>query len=271
MQQGTFIIKARSAKLTHDTEFMGKMDPYVVIKIGANTQKTKVHEDGGKTPKWDETFKFPAVRIGDIVNYEIWDKETMKKDDFVGSGSFSISQIHLSKNEMEMEIAYEKKKAGEVLFDLEFVPDPKQEEKAGENEVIEEKKETDQDAIVKIQAELDKLWEVIEDEREKSKPADQKKRKDFSALQNAIAQSRTEIMKNKDELAKYDQELQGTIDKFKNFLDEQKAAKRYLEGQHSALGTLSIYIKIINFFLQFYRNHHFAWDPHCECVRWGSQ
>ena len=240
--QGTFVIKARSAKLTHDTELMGKMDPYVVIKIGEVTQKTKVHEDGGKTPKWEETFKFPS-KIGDIVNFEIWDKEKIKKDDFVGSGSFSISQLHVSnKNEFDQDIFYEKKKAGEVLFEIEFIPDPpKKEGSPEEQHVVEEMKETDQDAIIKLQTELDKLWEAIEEEREKNKPADQKKKKDFSALHNAIGQTKNEISRNKEELARYDQELQGIIDKFKGFLDEQKAAKRYLEGEHSILGTLSTF------------------------------
>lgn len=237
--QGTFVIKARSAKLTHDTELMGKMDPYVVIKIGEVTQKTKVHDDGGKTPKWEETFKFPA-KIGDIVNFEVWDKEKIAKDDFVGGGSFSISQLHVSnKNEFDHEIFYEKKKAGEVLFELEFIPEVKKEAAPGEQQVIEEKKETDQDVIVKLQAELDKLWEAIEEEREKGKPVDQKKKKDFSALHNTIGQTKNEISRTKAEVTKFDQDLQGVIEKFKGFLDEQKAAKRYLEGEHSILGTLS--------------------------------
>lgn len=32
---GTLIIKPISGKLTRDTEFMGKMDPYCVCKIGS--------------------------------------------------------------------------------------------------------------------------------------------------------------------------------------------------------------------------------------------
>lgn len=32
------------------------MDPYVVIKAGTKTVKTKVHENGGKAPKWNDTL-----------------------------------------------------------------------------------------------------------------------------------------------------------------------------------------------------------------------
>ena len=41
------------AKLTRDTETFGKMDPYAVVNyLGREIGRTKVHEDGGKTPKW---------------------------------------------------------------------------------------------------------------------------------------------------------------------------------------------------------------------------
>lgn len=237
--QGTLIIKARSAKLIRDTELMGKMDPYCVIKVGSASQKTKVKDDAGKTPVWEETFKFKA-NVGDIVAFEVWDKETIKKDDIIGSGQFSISQLHVNnQNEFEQDIFYEKKKAGMVVFEIEFVPDPVEELKPGENKQSEEKKETDQEAIVKMQEELDKLWENIEEQREKNKPADNRKKKDFSALNNSITQVRKDIMRSKEDIAKFDQDLQGIIDKFRLYLEEQKQAKKLLEGEHSELGLLS--------------------------------
>ena len=238
--QGTFIIKAKSAKLIRDTESFGKMDPYCVIKIGNTTLKTTVKDDAGKTPVWEETFKFKA-QVGDIVNFEVWDKEKIKKDDIIGSGSFSITQLHVNnKNEFEQDIYYEKKKAGVVFLEFEFIPDPIIEEKPIEVMGVEEKKESDEEAIRRLQTELEKVWEVIEEEREKGKPVDVKKKKDFSVLQNSINQTRNEVMKVKDEVAQFDKELQGVIDKFRLFLDEQKQAKRYLEGEHGELGNLSI-------------------------------
>jgi septal ring factor EnvC (AmiA/AmiB activator) len=136
--------------------------------------------------------------------------------------------------------------------------------------VVEEKKETDGEAIEKLQAELDKCWEVIEEEREKNQPVDQKKRKDFSALKNSINQTRTDIMRSKDELERFDKDLQEIIGKFKGFLDEQKAAKRYLEGENSALNTLSFLFRIL-IFNNFLRNHCFTRYSFCEHCRWRSQ
>lgn len=252
--QGTFIIKAKSAKLTRDTELMGKMDPYCVIKIGSTTQKTQVKEDAGKVPVWEETFKF-KTQVGEIVHFEVWDKEKIKKDDLVGSGSFSITQLHVNnKNEFDQEIFYEKKKAGEVYLEIEFISDPIKELQENKGNVTaEEIKETDHDAIVKLQEELAKIWVGIEEEREKAKPVDMTKKKDFSVLQNSINQARNETMKTKDELSRFDTDLQGVIDKFRIFLDEQKQAKKYLEGEHGELGILSLLnyflIKIIIIFL----------------------
>jgi len=34
IKTGTLIISPLSAKLTHDTEYFGKMDPYCIVKVG---------------------------------------------------------------------------------------------------------------------------------------------------------------------------------------------------------------------------------------------
>ena len=47
---GELLIKPYAAKLTHDTEFLGKMDPYVKIKFGSIEKRSSVHNNGGKFP-----------------------------------------------------------------------------------------------------------------------------------------------------------------------------------------------------------------------------
>ena len=39
--EGTLIIKPTCAKLKYDTEIFGKMDPYAILTIGTQTQKTR--------------------------------------------------------------------------------------------------------------------------------------------------------------------------------------------------------------------------------------
>lgn len=49
-------LTAVGAKLTKDTEMFGKMDPYLIIDIKGKKQQTKVHDNGGKLPVWNQTF-----------------------------------------------------------------------------------------------------------------------------------------------------------------------------------------------------------------------
>ena len=49
---GTMRLHLIEAKLTHDTERIGKMDPYVVVKLREEEWKGPVHDNGGKHPNW---------------------------------------------------------------------------------------------------------------------------------------------------------------------------------------------------------------------------
>ncbi len=55
---GTIIIKPLSAKLKRDTETLGKMDPFCVVTLGSQKQKTKPHNNAGKFPSWTEKLNF---------------------------------------------------------------------------------------------------------------------------------------------------------------------------------------------------------------------
>ncbi|XP_067885811.1 multiple C2 and transmembrane domain-containing protein 1-like isoform X2 [Heterodontus francisci] len=69
----------------------GLSDPYVKFKMGCQKYKSKTIL---KTlnPQWREQFDFLlAEEKGGIMDITVWDKDSMKKDDFIGS-----CQIHLS-------------------------------------------------------------------------------------------------------------------------------------------------------------------------------
>lgn len=71
---GTLELTVVEANLTKDTEFMGKMDPFVTIQYSSGQPgvkhhfKTTVKDDAGKTPKWNETFK---LEVKDIAQEKI--------------------------------------------------------------------------------------------------------------------------------------------------------------------------------------------------------
>ena len=53
---GVLILNLKGANLERNTELMGKMDPYCIVKYLKKEYKSKVHNAGGKQPVWDDQF-----------------------------------------------------------------------------------------------------------------------------------------------------------------------------------------------------------------------
>ena len=51
---GKLIASPKEATLTRDTEIFAKMDPYLVLKYNGIVHKSKVHNGGGKKPRWND-------------------------------------------------------------------------------------------------------------------------------------------------------------------------------------------------------------------------
>ena len=67
------------AKLTKDVDAFGKQDPYCKITYMGTPFKTRVHENGGKNPVWNQTFEIRVGSISDDLLIEV------KDDDVVGA------------------------------------------------------------------------------------------------------------------------------------------------------------------------------------------
>ena len=124
---GTIQLTIISAKLTHDTETFGKMDPYCVLKLKSTSFKTKTHQDAGKFPAWNQVFNIRTDQVGDVLELEVWDEDTLSKDDLIGIGFFSVPYLvsALEQKEAWFPLTYKDKKAGEVLIAHQFFPDGK--------------------------------------------------------------------------------------------------------------------------------------------------
>lgn len=53
---GWLTVTIKSGVLTHDTELIGSMDPFVKWNYREKEYKTTVHYKGGKKPSWNEVF-----------------------------------------------------------------------------------------------------------------------------------------------------------------------------------------------------------------------
>ena len=68
------------AKLTRDTEWFSKMDPYVVIETRNQKLKTRTLDGAGKTPKWDQVFDVDVKYIGDDMKITVYDEDLTASD-----------------------------------------------------------------------------------------------------------------------------------------------------------------------------------------------
>lgn len=124
--QGRLIVKPNRAEVTRDTDAVSKMDPYIQIKVGTVTQRTKSHEGGGKTPSWPDVFEFER-KTEDVLSFEIYDDDP-GADDLVGTGSINLDKICGDKPrhfEEPVKVLHKDKDIGKVFFSIDFVPDVK--------------------------------------------------------------------------------------------------------------------------------------------------
>jgi len=82
MTTGTLRLHVIEAKLTRDTEWFSKMDPYTVIETRQQKLRTKTMDNAGKTPKWDQIFDLDVKYIGDDIVVTVYD-EDLTSDDMV--------------------------------------------------------------------------------------------------------------------------------------------------------------------------------------------
>lgn len=73
----------------------GTSDPYCVLRLGAQQQKTKVLLRT-LCPQWNETLTFPITdAMATTLNVSVWDSDKYTSDDPLGSCSYDCSTLNL--------------------------------------------------------------------------------------------------------------------------------------------------------------------------------
>ena len=121
---GKLIVSPLQAQLTRDTETFGKMDPYVVVVFGSQSQKSSVCSNGGKTPSWKDTFTFQRTKE-ELIVFQVWDHDTISKNDMAGEGVLAFSRVASGKFSDWVELSYKGKPAGKILINAQFMEDVK--------------------------------------------------------------------------------------------------------------------------------------------------
>ena len=125
-QGGMLTIKAVHGKLTRDLETFGKQDPYVKITYMGTPYKTRVHENGGKNPVWNQEFTFRIGSTSDDILVECKDDDTIGAK-MIGKSTIKASAFCINNGVREYFTVTDNygKSVGQILFETKYVPDNK--------------------------------------------------------------------------------------------------------------------------------------------------
>ena len=124
MNCGTLIVRPLSAKLTYNTEWFARMDPYAVCTIGGTINKTATSWNTGKNPSWQDTLNF-RVNGDPLMHVALYDKDNVTRDDYIGEGVVSLLQIYNTRNSNQWINLKRRngKPAGQIMVQFEFYPE----------------------------------------------------------------------------------------------------------------------------------------------------
>ena len=124
MNRGTLIVRPLSAKLTYNTEWFARMDPYAVCTIGGTINKTATSWNTGKNPSWQDTLNF-RVNGDPLMHVAVYDKDNVTRDDYIGEGVVSLLQIYNTRNSNQWINLKRRngKPAGQIMISFEFYPE----------------------------------------------------------------------------------------------------------------------------------------------------
>ncbi|KAH9289739.1 hypothetical protein KI387_033856, partial [Taxus chinensis] len=92
---GTLEVLLVNAHGLHNSDFLGNMDPYVILKCRTQEHKSKVASREGNKPEWNETFAFNLSEGTSDLIIRIMDKDTFSADDFVGEATIPLEGVFM--------------------------------------------------------------------------------------------------------------------------------------------------------------------------------
>jgi Ca2+-dependent lipid-binding protein len=121
---GTLTIHPVCARLIRDTELFGKMDPYCIVKLGGQAQKTAVMTNAGKYPCWTDKLVFRKTDQIEVL-ISVWDKDRTTKDDLVGEVKIPVENligVNLAFDGW-IDLMYKNKLSGRIRLQTHFIPE----------------------------------------------------------------------------------------------------------------------------------------------------
>lgn len=118
----TLLIRPMSAQLSHDTEFIGKMDPQVEFTLGTMKYRSSVAMGGGKAPKWNDSITHTLTGAEQTMHVVVYDVDKMRKNDLIGETYVPINDTLLRGGSSNWyDLTYQGRPAGRILINMEVV------------------------------------------------------------------------------------------------------------------------------------------------------
>lgn len=184
LNEGILTLRPKEGKLIRDTEVFGQMSPYITFTFGNKKYKTKVHDNGGKKPKWSDEFTIEVSNASEEIVMRVWDQD-LTTSDAVGFAKIKMSSLIINCGvEDWFTIMYENQKAGDILISTTFEP------KGGNayNE-MESKLAAQEDLLAKQQAEAKQAMVQMAQHQQELNQRLAQQQQNLAAQQRALDQA----------------------------------------------------------------------------------
>jgi len=121
--KGTFVFKPLEGKFLKDKDPIGRMDPYVKIKIGWHSGKSSVARSEGTHPTWNDVIPLEKKHHEEFAKLKIKDKDRLTLNDKIGVAKIPLAEIAAKGHVQQWFPVYKKDEiTGEILLDITFQP-----------------------------------------------------------------------------------------------------------------------------------------------------
>ncbi|KAL2558213.1 Calcium-dependent lipid-binding (CaLB domain) family protein [Forsythia ovata] len=97
MAIGIMEVKLVGAKALKNTDFLGRIDPYVLLQYRNQERKTSIAKGQGTSPSWNEKFEFrvdyPVANGQYKLVLKIMDHDTFTADDYLGQTTIYVKEL----------------------------------------------------------------------------------------------------------------------------------------------------------------------------------
>ena len=99
------------------------MDPYLVITVGNQKDRTSVCHRGGKNPGWYDSFAFELTGFESMIDIVCFDKDTFSADDYLAECHINLEELFDEKKGQRWFPMTRKrgKDGGQLLIDWHYI------------------------------------------------------------------------------------------------------------------------------------------------------